>query len=185
MSELNPLTWPQCILLNGTSSSGKTSLAHALQECLPVLFLNFSIDSVLYALPPSDLSVMIKGQPITRGEYNYGRLVEGFHAAAAGLLATGNRLIMDNALTRPAWKASFDAAVASHSILRVGVFCDQEVARQRELSRGDRAVGTVDNEVPLVHEGMVYDLTVDTTNTSPEVLAAQLIGRLQGIRSTG
>jgi chloramphenicol 3-O phosphotransferase len=35
------------VVLNGTSSSGKTSIARAFQEAAPSLFLNFSIDSVL------------------------------------------------------------------------------------------------------------------------------------------
>ena len=171
--DLDP--YPQCILLNGTSSSGKTSLAKALQEILPVVFLNFSIDSVLYALPQSDLAAMIKGDPIRRAEYRYGRLVDGFNAAVAGLLASGNRLIVDNAITRPEWKAAFDEAVAGHRTFRIGVTCEPGEARKRELKRGDRAIGTVDRELPLVHEGMAYDLVVDTTQTPATTLADFII----------
>jgi len=166
--------YPRCILLNGTSSSGKTSLAKALQELFPVVFLNFSIDSILYALPQSDLAAMINGTPIRRVEYRYDRLVDGFNAAVAGLLASGNRLIVDNALTRPEWKAAFDEAVAGHKTFRIGVTCEPEEARKRELKRGDRAIGTVDRELPLVHEGMAYDLVVDTTQT-PATAIADLI----------
>ena len=157
---------PRCILLNGTSSSGKSTIARELQERLPVLYLNFSIDSVLYALPPSDLQAMIKGQPITRSEYEYDRLVRGFHAAISGLLGAGNRVIVDNAITRDAWRDDFDAAVAPYPCFRVGVMCDIEVARQRERVRRDRAIGTVDREFHRVHRRMGYDLEVDTTPKS-------------------
>lgn len=177
--------YPHCILLNGTSSSGKTSLARALQERLPVVFLNFSIDNILYALPPSDLATMIRGAPISRGEYQYERLVEGFHAAIAGLLASGNRLIVDNALTRADWSTAFDAAVANHRTLKIGVTCDPEEARRRERARGDRAIGTVDYELPLVHVGMAYDLVVDTTRKASDSIASEvlrLIGELSQSR---
>ena len=170
--------YPRCILLNGTSSSGKTSLAKALQELLPVVFLNFSIDSVLYTLPQSDLEAMIKGAPIRRGEYRYDRLVDGLNAAVAGLLASGNRLIVDNAITRPEWKAAFDEAVAGHRTFRIGVTCEPEEARKRELKRGDRAIGTVDRELPLVHEGMAYDLVVDTTQTPATAIADLIIRQI-------
>lgn len=168
-------TYPQCILLNGVSSSGKTSLAKALQERFPVVFLNFSIDSILYSLPPSDLAAMIQGVPILRGEYRYGRLVDGFHAAIGGLLASGNRLIVDNALTCADWKIGFDAAVAGHRNFKIGVMCQPEEAKRRERTRGDRAIGTVDYELPRVHENMSYDLIVDTTHSTADTIAEEVI----------
>lgn len=170
--------YPRCILLNGTSSSGKTSLAKALQERLQVVFLNFSVDSILYTLPPSDLAAMMKGTPIARGEFRYDRLVDGFHAAIAGLLASGNRLIVDNALTRIEWKTGFDTAVTGHRTFRVGVTCELKEAKRREQSRGDRAIGTVDYELPRVHEGMAYDLVVDTTWMAADAIADQVIGKI-------
>jgi chloramphenicol 3-O phosphotransferase len=126
---------PQLIVLNGTSSSGKTSIAQLLQEKLDVLYLNFSIDSVLYALPPSDLRAMIEGRKTTRDEYKYTRLVHGFHAAIAGLLATGNRLIVDNAITREDWRMDFDKAVAPYNVARIGILCDLSVAQARDAAR--------------------------------------------------
>jgi chloramphenicol 3-O phosphotransferase len=154
---------PQLILLNGTSSSGKTSIARALQEQLAVVYLNISIDCVLYALPPSDLQSLMNGIKIERDEYDYPQMVRGFHAAIAGLLATGNRLIVDNAMTKSEWRVDFDAAVAAHDILRIGVLCDLEIAKKRETARRDRAPGTAAAEFPLVHANMTYDLTVDTS----------------------
>jgi chloramphenicol 3-O phosphotransferase len=170
---------PRLILLNGVSSSGKTSIAHLLQERLDILYLNFSIDSVLYALPPSDLRAMMEGRKIAREEYKYTRLVRGFHAAVAGLLATGNRLIVDNALTREDWRMDFDAAVAPYNVVRIGVLCELSVARQREFARGDRAVGTAEAEFPLAHVDMAYDLTVDTSFSGPDKAASVILDWLR------
>ena len=44
----------------------------------------------------------------------------------------------------------------------------QIVALQREAARGDRAIGTAETEFPLVHVGMGYDLTVDTSFSSAD-----------------
>ncbi len=42
---------PQVIVLNGGSSSGKSSIARALQEILPGLWLTFGVDTFIDALP--------------------------------------------------------------------------------------------------------------------------------------
>jgi chloramphenicol 3-O phosphotransferase len=39
------------VLLNGTSSSGKTTLAKALQRAMPTPYLHLGIDTVVFALP--------------------------------------------------------------------------------------------------------------------------------------
>lgn len=41
----------QVIVLNGGSSSGKTSIAQALQEILPTPWLTFGVDVLIDALP--------------------------------------------------------------------------------------------------------------------------------------
>lgn len=72
---------PQVICLNGTSSSGKTTIAHKLQELLPEIYLNFSIDSILYALPGSALFRMTHGQGMS--DPNYVQLVRSLVSFSA------------------------------------------------------------------------------------------------------
>lgn len=155
---------PYCILINGPSSAGKTGLARKLQGQLPVVFLYFGIDAVLYSLPPQDLDAMMVGRRIDRAEYSYQNLEQGFYNAVAGLLAAGNRLIVDNALISKAQRAQFERATAGYKVLRVGVSCDLKGLEHRELQRGDRAIGTARYEADKVHVGLKYDLMIDTTN---------------------
>ncbi|MBE3663354.1 hypothetical protein BOO91_20800 [Vibrio navarrensis] len=89
--------YPDVILFNGTGSSGKTSLAKELQELLATQYLNFSVDSVLYALPPSDLKCMMVGKPIDRAGYDYAQLVDGYHRCVRAILESGCKVIIDNA----------------------------------------------------------------------------------------
>ena len=48
----------------------------------------------------------------------------------------------------------------------VGVRCDPEVAAARERSRPDRVGGMARLQALQVHEGVVYDLVVDTAAAS-------------------
>ncbi len=167
--------YPDVILLNGTGSSGKTSVAKVLQEKLTTQYLNFSIDSVLYALPPSDLQAMIKGTSITRDGYDYANLVKGYHLCLPGLIQANCRLIIDNA-----WidKQEVDALLnllQPYHVIKIGVHCELEVANLREKKRGDRAIGLAAYEYPLVHQNMDYDLVIDTSYKSPEEAADEII----------
>ena len=51
------------------------------------------------------------------------------------------------------------------SVRWVGVRCDPATAAGRELARGDRSPGMAAAQAEMVHEGVLYDLEVDTTNT--------------------
>ena len=169
---------PDAIVINGASSAGKTSIAKALQEALSALYLNFSIDSVLYALPPSDLAKMIRGSAIDRREYDYDKLVRGYHAAAAGLLAEGNRLILDNAITKAEWKQDLKDRLSGLRSFWIGVTCSLSVLRERERRRGDRALGTAEREAAGVHEGFTYDIQVDASSATPEQCAGEIMNML-------
>ncbi|MDD1783604.1 chloramphenicol phosphotransferase CPT family protein [Enterovibrio sp. ZSDZ35] len=170
--------YPDVILLNGTGSSGKTSLAKELQELLPTQYLNFSIDSVLYALPPSDLQHMMKGEPITRDGYDYGQLTEGYHQSVKALLTSGCRVIIDNAWINEDEINALENVLTGFHVVRVKVECRLEVCVARELARGDRAIGLAEWEFPQVHKYMKYDLEVDTSDIHPKEAAAQLLKKL-------
>ncbi|WP_047394320.1 chloramphenicol phosphotransferase CPT family protein [Chitinibacter sp. ZOR0017] len=176
------MNYPQVIVLNGCSSSGKTALARALQELLPVQYLNFSIDSLLDGLPKSDLAALQSGLVITRSGYDFAQLVRAYHYALPGLLQAGCRLLLDNAWCDSDEKAELLTELAGYPVLLVGVDCALDELVRRETARGDRAVGQAAWEYPRVHQQMHYDLTIDTTGISPQA-AAEII--LQAIQAGG
>ncbi|WP_373973898.1 AAA family ATPase [Chitinibacter sp. SCUT-21] len=165
---------PQVIILNGCSSSGKTSIAKALQEILPQQYLNFSIDSVLYALPLSDLAAMQRGEPIQRRGHDFGQLVRAYHYAIPGLLQAGCHLILDNAWCERGEKRELLTELAGYRVLLVGVHCELDELAAREQARGDRAIGMAAWEFERVHQEISYDLQISTMGISPEE-NAQLI----------
>src|SRR5215467_4439230 len=133
------------ILLNGTSSAGKTTLAKP--------YLVVGIDTVVFALPHRYVNDPECWREVYRYSYDGGRLagisiqpygdrlVRGLHRAVAGLARGGLDVIVDHVLSEPAWVADIDHAWAGLDPLRVGVHCPLEVAEQRERVRGNRTPG--------------------------------------------
>jgi chloramphenicol 3-O phosphotransferase len=66
--------------------------------------------------------------------------------------------------------------------LWVGVRCAAAVAEEREAARGDRVTGMAAKQADLVHEGVVYDLEVDTTHTASMDCARTIAAHLRSSR---
>jgi chloramphenicol 3-O phosphotransferase len=173
------LNHPRILVLSGTSSSGKTSIARQLQERLPRQYLNVSIDTLLYTLPRSDLNKMIRGERITRAGYDFDQLVRAYHATLKALLEADLFVIADNAWHSSALKRDREDAIGDFSRVYIGVHCELPELEHRERVRGDRAVGTAAWEFERVHESMNYDFEVDTTATSAETCAVSILEFLE------
>jgi chloramphenicol 3-O phosphotransferase len=66
------------------------------------------------------------------------------------------------------------ASIQGLTAVWVGVRCEPEVAEARELRRGDRVQGQARDQALRVHEGVRYDLVVDTTMRSPNACAREI-----------
>lgn len=170
---------PQIICLNGTSSSGKTAIAKQLQEFLPRVYLNFSIDSILYTLPPSALSRMTHGQDIS--DLHYPQLVRSFNACVARLVEMGNFLVIDNAMDRIEQVIDFLERTKEYGILLVGVHCSLEELNRRERQRGDRTIGEAAAQINLVHRAFSYDVEVDSSTKAPSELALEIMDYIKRV----
>jgi chloramphenicol 3-O phosphotransferase len=169
------------VLLNGASSSGKTAIAHSLQQLMEEFYFHTGIDHFLERVPLrfhaiSDgtepetpygkLWVMSSGRPPVTG-LRVGpagmRLIAGMYGAVAALASAGNHVIIDDVIFDPAILREALRALEAFDVLFVGVRCPLEVAVERELARGDRMIGLAKTEHALVHVHGVYDLEVDTS----------------------
>jgi chloramphenicol 3-O phosphotransferase len=164
------------VVLNGTSSSGKTALARAFQEIAPRLFLNFSIDSILYALPPSAVARLERGEPVP--DLQPARLIPAFFACVRQLASLGHDLVIDHAITSEAEVEMLRSTVDGHQALLVGLDCPLEVLEVRERSRGDRRRGLAAAQYHLVHRWLEYDLRIDTSKVTPGAAAKAIVSAL-------
>ena len=152
----------EVIILNGGSSSGKTTLARALQAVLPGAWLTFGTDT-----------------EVTVGEA-FRSIEAAWIAGLAAMVRAGARLVVDEvflggAASQRRWLTAFDGL----DVLWVGVRCDAAVAEARERARGDRIIGMAARQADLVHRGVRYDLEVDTTHDEPMTCAKVVAARVR------
>ncbi len=171
------------VVLNGTSSSGKTAIARAFQETVPSLFLNVSIDTILYALPPSALQRIVDGADIS--DLRYPELVRGFYACVRQLADLGHDLIIDNAITKRDHAEMMMSALAGHDALFVALDCGESVLAARELARGDRTRGLAAHQFRSIHQWLAYDLRIASDQITPEAAAKRIIEQLERSGSGG
>lgn len=174
----------QVIVLNGGSSSGKSDIARCLQAVLPEPWLATGVDVLVDALPAqlqaadSGIEVAADGRVAVGGTF---RTLE--HAWMRGVAATvraGAPTIVDDvflggAESQQRWRT----ALGDLAVLWVGVRCDPAVAAGREATRGDRVTGMAASQAELVHQGVTYDLEVDTTATESMACARRIAAHVR------
>ena len=169
------------IVLNGTSSAGKTSLLGAIQQSLHPPFLEAGLDKFLWMLPAqyrrAPLWDEVMGKADEAGPVGH-QLVKGMHQAIASLSRAGSNVIADHVLIEPSWLTHCAEALAGLPTLFVGVVCPLEVLEQRERARGDRTLGQAARQHAVVHRGARYDLLIDTSQMSPAEGAAFIASHL-------
>ena len=101
----------QIIFLNGTSSSGKTSLAKALQKRLPEPFLHLTLDAFIEMLPRLDDPGLFMD------------MVSGMNRAIRVMADEGNNLIVDHVLIEDIWMNQCLELLEGFSVLFVGLDC--------------------------------------------------------------
>jgi chloramphenicol 3-O phosphotransferase len=181
------------IVLNGTSSSGKTTLAKALQRHLPDPLLAIGIDTVVFALPGRWLDppgwhevfrYAEEGDSLTITAGPLGdRLVAGLHRMVAGLADLGWDVVVDHVLLDAGWVRDAAATLAPYPLLSVGVRCPLAEVVRREATRGDRTLGQARAQFESVHAHAGYDIEVDTSLATPDECAATIADALTSHRT--
>jgi chloramphenicol 3-O phosphotransferase len=172
------------ILLNGTSSSGKTTIAQALQESLEMPYLHTGIDQFLIEHLPKRLIVYSDGinpfkaegwlavfrddalVQVRIGPLGY-QWIAGMYRAIAALAEVGLNVIVDDVIYDQRVLQAAVAILPRQQVYFVGIRCPLEVAEQRERARGSRAKGGARTFYDLVHVHGLYDFEVDTATSSP------------------
>ena len=183
----------QVIVLNGTSSAGKSTLASSLQTQLADVgecWIIIGIDDFLGRLPPAwvtyrdhvgeqadqgmeftmvDNEVKCRIGPV--GE----RLLVGYRGAVAAVARAGINVIVDEVLFgEDDWKA-WQQQLGGLDVLWVAVMADRDVVEQRERDRSDRMVGLARSQHEAVHRHVAYDVRVDTAVMDPAAAAAAIL----------
>ncbi|GAA1843070.1 hypothetical protein GCM10009687_05660 [Asanoa iriomotensis] len=166
-------------MLNGGSSSGKSGIVRCLQAVLPEPWLAVGTDTFVDALPASGSGIDFGADGSVTVSPKFRSLEAAWIEGVAAMARAGARVIVDEVFLGGAYSQQrWQKALGDLSVLWVGVRCDGEVAAGRELARGDRTPGMAASQAEVVHQGVAYDLEVDTTHleslTCAHTIAAHL-----------
>ena len=145
------------IFLNGTSSSGKTTIAKRLQENFQEPYLHVSIDAFLHQLPTAFLT---EDALLTR---ELPRLLAAFNSSSAAIARAGNNIVVDTVLQEPSWVAPCVMAFEGLEVVFVAIRCSLQELVAREKARSDRRLGMARYQYDRVHLCGIYDVELDTS----------------------
>ena len=170
------------IFINGTSSSGKTTLLKALQTKFPEPYLDMGIDRFIWMLPKRYLDRPlwdeVLGKAIHSGPLGL-ILFSGMHHAVAAAAGRGVNIIADHVLVEKDWVDECAALFADMNAYLIGLHCPLEILEQRERERGDRTLGQAREQFDIIHQYAKYDLELDTSELTIEECADRIIERLK------
>jgi chloramphenicol 3-O phosphotransferase len=153
------------IIINGPSSSGKTTLALALQKQLEIPFIRFSFDLFIdHKAFPSE--------QIKSGKFSWEQMrpsvFRGLHQCLPALATTGNNVIFDHIIETKAWLYELVSLLSESDVFFVGLHCSLAELERREIQRGDRRPGEARQDFQTVHSIPTYDLEINSEHPLEE-----------------
>lgn len=180
------------VILNGTASAGKTTLAGAIHDAADDLWVRFSQDEFAQCLVPRWVAVdgVAAGELGDHG-FHFVRdhdglhvevgdaarlLLRGYRSAAAACARAGCDVLVDECAFDPDAGADWHEALSGLRSLWVRVECDLSVCGEREARRPDRVLlqGLARGQHDRVHANVEYDVEVDLS-TGDVGRAARLV----------
>lgn len=162
------------IVLNGPSSSGKTSLAKAMQAKSEIPLHHVQLDAFRDMEPPRYWDGW-EQRETPAAQKMMDALCGAMFAAVREYSRHGQQVVLDVALTNPHARKLLVDYLEGWPVYLLGVSCSLDELERRERLRGDRAVGLAASQVDWLHRRMCYDLVIETTAKTPEDLAAELL----------
>ncbi|HKY17248.1 MAG TPA: hypothetical protein VJM33_20135 [Microthrixaceae bacterium] len=180
------------VVLNGTSSSGKTSIAERFQDLRALAgecWVIMGIDDFLPKLPlrwrgqPGQVGAMAADGALVRrvgatAVFEFGptghRMLTAYRRAVRAVASSGLDVLVDEVLWDDGGWDEWHSVLAGLDVKWVAVRCDPAVTAAREAGRADRFVGLALGQANVVHRRPSYDLELDSTVVSADRLASRL-----------
>ncbi len=174
MDNLDKGSKGRIVFLNGVTSSGKTSIAKALQERGDIFF---------YALSSDLFQSMIGRKRLIESYWGYlsGAIIMMYHTAKLFSDMGHNVLIDGLLLERPEMQPHYQQLkeILKDSRLDiVYVYCPLEVCRQRNIRRADRHETQSLEQASIMAKDILYSCTVETHKNTPEECAEKIMACL-------
>jgi chloramphenicol 3-O phosphotransferase len=153
------------IFIHGASSSGKSTLARALQARLPEPFWHVSIDHLRD-------SGMLPLARFRRGEFDWkehrSNFFDGFYRSVVAYASAGNNILLEHILEKDQWVFDLALLLEPFDVFFVGLHCDLDELNKRETLRADRPIGSAADDYHRIHVGQRYDLELSAGRNTQE-----------------
>lgn len=165
------------IVLNGVSSTGKTTLAKVLQDAAPFPLYRLDIDDFL-AMSPTKYND--EKENLFPAQF---RFAQKFFDVVQLYSKKGFDLVVPCMFFRDSEQTEhFAELLHGFPVLLVNVTCTVDELRHREVERGDRAVGSAEGQLVFWDETLPCDLVVNTATSLMEDCAELILQQLQMAR---
>jgi chloramphenicol 3-O-phosphotransferase len=158
------------ILLNGASSSEKTTISHALRGVLSDLNYIVQLDDFLEMLP--NQSRQVTEEMVFQASINLNTTVKY-------LSDMGKNSIIDHVITSKCIFEAFAEIFKNYHVLTVKITCPIYETLKREKARGDRVSWDTESSAPYIYPDEIYDIIIDTYANSPEECAMNIAGLIK------
>lgn len=191
---------PQLIVINGTSSTGKTTLARATQAAWPTPMIYLGLDAWItmtlaekYWEQATCLSAIKTDAFVRQGTHflapnteanpsAWPQIASGplsdaavfaMHDTALNFLTTGISVILDCVLLKAAWREDLLQKMQTQQRCFIHMHAAEAILAEREQARGNRMANVFRSLLPIVHRDLHYDLMIDSgVQTTPEAVIA-------------
>ncbi len=191
------------IILNGPSAAGKTTLQKKIQEVFDAPYVCLGIDQLFDNILPDYYGL---GEVHPKGKFDTNdirsitnetdesghktitlhigpigeKVIQGMHDAIAAYAKAGNNVVVDYIQYEPHWRENLLKALEGIKTYFVKVDISLEELEKREKSRGTSPAGHARSHYHHVHQGMVYDIEVNSEKDTPEAMALTIKNLVEG-----
>lgn len=167
------------VLLNGTSSSGKTSISNELLAQKDIVFHHLSVDDFIKDffnnkfLADTEPAREIAEQTIM--EIMFDPINSLYYATVKLYSEMGLNVVVDTVIDNDKWFNDCLDAFNDHPTLLIGVMCSKEELIRREEQREDRNIGLAASQFNQIYSIDEYDVEVNTEELTPSECADKIL----------
>jgi len=169
---------PQIYIFNGTSSSGKTTLAKALLDRLDNSYTYLSLDNYIKSIFESyetHYPKIFENEKVI--SVIIPNLVLTFHDIINAFLMNNQNVIVDHVLQENEWKDDLFSKIKKYNVFIIGIYCSIGELEKRERERKDRKIGLAAYQFNRVHENMKYDIELNTEENNVEECINEILNK--------
>jgi len=169
------------VLMNGTSSAGKTSISIELMNQKEILFHHLSIDDFLISYNEFIDNKFSNIQPIreiddqTVANILFDPIISVYYSTIKLFSELGLNVIVDTVIDNDRWFNMCLDLFNDSPTLFIGVKCSREELKRREQMREDRVNGLANSQYDKVYCFNKYDLEVNTEEMNSTECARKIL----------